>query len=199
MFSDRTEEKIFIGFQLIVLDNAIDDLRKIIHQFIEEKDNIEKPSDKKRFFQKISHLFNEIIFAAEYGYWDFKAHNKEAEEVFNTWIAEIEESSLNNFQVSDDENDISRISADKRYVSISIVMLFENTEEHNKISEKIEQIEEDKYFDKSTYIELLSYILQFNFEYLLGDAIFLVPGNDLDGLSWEDIHGEGWEYIKPIF
>ena len=28
--------------------------------------------------------------------------------------------------------------------------------------------------------------------------IFIIPGNEEDGLSWEDIHSEGWNYLKPI-
>ena len=106
---------------------------------------------------------------------------------------------MESYNVTDDETDIDRISADKRYVSLSILFLFENTEIHNKISEEIESINEDVFNDKVTYEALMDKIIKFDFNYLLGDAIFLVPGNDMDGLSWEDIHSEGWEYLKPIF
>lgn len=199
ILSDRTNEKIFIGLQVVILDNAIDNLRSIIHQIIEEKSQVEKPDDKKNFYLKIRSLLSEIIYAGEYGFWDFSAHSSEAEEKFNTWIDEIQASSMESYNVTDDETDIDRISADKRYVSLSILFLFENTETHNKISEEIESINEDVFNDKVTYEALMDKIIRFDFNYLLGDAIFLVPGNDMDGLSWEDIHSEGWEYLKPIF
>jgi len=30
------------------------------------------------------------------------------------------------------------------------------------------------------------------------DAVYLAPGNDRDGLSMEDLHGEGYEYLHPL-
>jgi hypothetical protein len=62
----------------------------------------------------------------------------------------------------------------------------------------IESIPEDEAFFRNSIkkvIEALNYI---DFEYSDGDACFIMPGNDEDGLSWEDIHSEGWEYLKAV-
>jgi hypothetical protein len=37
-----------------------------------------------------------------------------------------------------------------------------------------------------------------NFANVQADAVYLVPGNDHDGLSDDDLRGEGYEYLKPL-
>ncbi len=37
-----------------------------------------------------------------------------------------------------------------------------------------------------------------SFSSVKADAIYLVPGSDQDGLSFDDVHGGGWEYLKQL-
>ena len=79
-----------------------------------------------------------------------------------------------------------------------MIFLVDGSKTNQRFYEEISSIPEDEYFEKQSFSKLIGSIRFIDFENTLGDAIFLVPGNEDDGLSWIDIHSEGWNYLKPI-
>jgi hypothetical protein len=57
---------------------------------------------------------------------------------------------------------------------------------------------ESDWFTRQTFAHLIATIPMLNFANVQADAVYIVPGNDTDGLSDDDLHGEGYEYLKPL-
>jgi hypothetical protein len=57
---------------------------------------------------------------------------------------------------------------------------------------------ESDYFTRGTFAQLIAAIPTLNFANVQADAVYLSPGNDTDGLSDDDLRGEGYEYLKPL-
>jgi hypothetical protein len=159
----------------------------------------ESPLQKRSSYKRIASLLLENQPFFEYGYWDLLTDSDEAQGEFENWVNELEASiATEEEELGETTDEVHRLSSDKSYVVVTMVFLLENVPAHQHLLELVDSIPEDQYFDPSTFNKLIEGVNYIDFEYSLGDAAFIMPGNDQDGISWEDIHGEGWEYLKPI-
>jgi hypothetical protein len=199
IFSRKTGEVFFFGVQVVINVYGEDELRQSLHRVVASGDVEEKPDAKRSFYRRISALLLENIPFMEYGHWDFIKKPNDAVDEFESWVNEVEGSiATEEEEMGHEVDEMHRMSSDKSYVVVTLAFLLENAPSHDQIIELLDNVPEDNYFDRATYQELIEGLTYIDFELVLGDAAFIMPGNDVDGISWEDIHGEGWEYLKPI-
>jgi hypothetical protein len=198
--SRRIPDVIFFGVQVIVSTYVDDELHKKLYNVISEPpDDEESPAQKHSFYKRVSSVLQECLPGVEYGYWDYLTKTRDAESEFHSWVGEIEASmATEEEEMGDEINDGTRLSGEKNYVAVSMVFLLEGDTLLEDFVSIIDSIGEDQYFDRDSFRKLLDAVNYIDFEYSFGDACFIMPGNEQDGLSFEDIHGEGWEYLKPV-
>jgi hypothetical protein len=189
----------FFGMQTVIGLYAKDNLRQELHKIISEGHEEESPREKKAYYKSISSVLLECLPSIEYGHWDYILKAADAEDEFHNWVNEIEASvATEEEEMGEEINEIQRMSNDKTYVAVTLVFLLEGSERLQQLMEIVEAISEDDLFSRASIEKIIEAINYIDFEYCYGDAAFIIPGNEEDGLSWEDIHSEGWDYLKPI-
>lgn len=195
----REGDLVFFGAQFVINVYGEDHLRGALHNVIEGSGSLESPDDKRSYYKRIAALLREDLPFLEYGYWDFITKQGEAEAEFDQWVTEMNASmATEEEELGEDIDEAFRLSSDKSYVVVTLLFLLSNTESLSPFFEKIDSIEEEEYFTPSGFQTLADSLAYIDFEYSFADASFIMPGSDEDGLSWEDVKGEGWEYLKPI-
>ena len=196
---ERQGDSVFFGLQCVINVYGENILRARLHNVIESGGSIESPEEKHSYYRRIAAILREDLPFLEYGYWDFITKKGEADAEFNDWVTSISAMmSVEEEELGDEIDEMHRLSSDKSYVVITLLFLLENTDELAPFFEKIDEIEEEEYFSKSGFGKLVDSLPYIDFEYSFADASFIMPGSDEDGVSWEDIRGEGWEYLKPV-
>ena len=95
-------------------------------------------------------------------------------------------------------DEISRISAEKRYVIVTLVFLLEEGSNTDQTLGERCDMPESEYFTRTTFGRLIGTIPLFNFANVEADAVYPAPGSEEDGFSLEDLHGGGYEYLKML-
>ncbi|MCE2502785.1 MAG: hypothetical protein J4G05_01815 [Chlorobi bacterium] len=196
---ERQGDTVFFGVQFAINVYGEDTLREKLHNVIESGSSIETPTEKRSYYKRIAALLREDLPFLEYGYWDFITKKGEADAEFNEWVTSLTAMmATEEEELGDNIDEMHRLSSDKSYVVVTLLFLLENTDVLSPFFEKIEEIEEEDYFSKSGFGDLTDAVPYIDFEYSYADASFIMPGSEEDGVSWEDIRGEGWEYLKPV-
>jgi hypothetical protein len=200
LFSGRKHDEIFFyGLQVVINVYGEDTLRQSLHRVITSGEVEERPEAKRSFYKRIASLLLENQPFIEYGYWDYLLDAQDAQTEFENWVNEIEGSmATEEEELGETVDEGLRMSSDKSYVIVTLAFVLESVAAHENLRETLDGIPEEKYFDKETFTTLIEAVNYIDFEYSYADAAFVMPGNDKDGISFEDIHGEGWEYLKPI-
>jgi hypothetical protein len=192
-------EVVFFGLQIVVNVYGEDAMRDALHRVLASGGDSERPSEKRAFYKRISALLMENQPFFEYGFWDYVSDADAAEAEFEGWVSDIEGSMATEIEELGQEIDeVHRMSSDKSYVVVSALFLIEAVPSQENFFSVVESIQEDDYLSRDTFGRLIEAINYIDFEYVHGDAAFIMPGSDVDGISWEDIHGEGWQYLKPV-
>jgi hypothetical protein len=195
----RMADVSFFGVQVIIGSYWEDELRSKIHHIIQNGPEEESPSEKRTFYKKIAAVLTEALPAVEYGYWDYITNSGKAEAEFQGWTNEIEASmATEEEETGESIEESNRISGEKNYIAVTMLFLLEGADSNEDVVGIIDSLAEDQYFDRETFKKLIDAVNYIDFEFSFADACFIMPGNEEDGLSFEDIHGEGWEYLKPI-
>lgn len=197
---DSVPNVFFLGVQVVFASNAQEKIWEELLTAIRNHQNTQSSGLKRAFYNDVVRKLLTNSFAFEYGYWDFIKKEKDANAEFDDWVADIEEAiSTRDYEMTENEDDVNRLSVKKDYIAVTIVFLLSGTDRHEPIFKQLNNIQEYQFNDRSTYELLLNQVKSIDFENCMGDGIFIMPGNENDGLSWEDIHGEGWDYLAPIF
>jgi hypothetical protein len=197
--SKKIPDVFFFGMQTVIGSTAMDNLRLELHKIIGGGHEEESPREKKAFYKSISSVLLECLPSIEYGFWDYILKPADAEDEFHNWVNEIEAGAATEEEEMGEEiNEIQRLSNDKTYVAVTLVFLLEGSERLQQLMDIIEGIPEDDLFSRDSIKKVIEAINYIDFEYCYGDAAFIIPGSEEDGLSWEDVHSEGWNYLKPI-
>ncbi len=189
----------FFAVQIGINIYGEDDLRADLHRVITTAGAVESPSDKRAFYKNVVALLLRNQMSFEYGHWDYIDTSDDATAEFETWVNEIESSmATEEMETTDNPYDVERISVEKTYVVVSLLFVVERTGATASVYQRIEQHVEDEFLEPATLSDLLDAVLHLDFEYCAGDAAFIIPGTAEDGISWEDIHSEGWNYLQPV-
>lgn len=202
----REPETFFFGVQVVIETFSADDLGKRLRALLAQSggndatQNLENPAHKQAWFKQLLSILVEHKPHWEYGYWDYHDDDgKNADEAeFETWLSEITASmATESEELGADIDEAHRLSADKSYIVTTIALVMEYAP-LKSVYELLEAIPEEEFWTKSGFSELFEALRRVNFEYVLRDAVFVMPGNDDDGFSWEDLHSAGWSYLKPL-
>jgi hypothetical protein len=188
----------FFGVQVVITAFHGDLLRTRLHQAIAQAPERQSLQDKRAFWKKVTALLNEAMPVFEMGYWDLIRGGK-AEEEFETWTSEIEGSlATEKEELGTAADEVVRLSADKRYVLCTLIVLVaEGSNSDLTLGERCD-LPKESWWTRQTFAQLIGSFPLLNFANVEADAVYLVPGSESDGLSTEDLHGGGYEYLHPL-
>jgi hypothetical protein len=188
----------FFGVQVVVRAFYKDPLRQRLHDAIAGAPERQSLQDKRKFWKVLTALLNDAMPVFEMGYWDLiQGGNAEAE--FETWTSEIEGSlATEKEELGRAADETIRLSADKKYVLCTLIALVgQGSNSDLTLGERCD-IPESKWWQRQTFAQLIATFPLLNFANVEADAVYLVPGSERDGLSMEDLHGGGYEYLRPL-
>ena len=185
----------FFGLQLAIKCFGEDTLRARLARVLEEVRTEDVDGQAKRsFLKRFVALLDESELFWTYGYWEYIDHAGEAVEVFNTWVAEIEGSiATEEEELADDVDDLRRTSKHKDYVVVTLSFLLDIP---YGPAEAVEN--DDAAFLKETFVSLVQGLTMLDPNAIQADAAYVVPGNEADGLSEDDLLSPGWEYLRML-
>jgi hypothetical protein len=188
----------FFAIQVAVKAFFKDDFRKRLHQTVARADAEQSLAEKRTFWKQVTAVLNEAMPVFEYGYWDLIREDS-AEEEFESWCSEIEGSVATEAEeMGSAADEVNRLSADQSFVLVTLAFLLERDSNSDlTVGERCDLPESD-WFTRATFAHLIATVPMLNFANVQADAVYIVPGNDTDGLSDDDLHGEGYEYLKPL-
>ncbi|MGZ4338293.1 MAG: hypothetical protein ACXVRA_13395 [Gaiellaceae bacterium] len=193
----RAMAQTFFGIQVVVRNFVSDPLRRQLHELIAQSESEQSLTDKRTFWKRVTAVLNEAVPAFELGYWDLIAENGEDE--FESWSSEIEGSLATEAEeLGTAPDEVNRISAEKRYVIVTLLFLVEGGTNSDRTLEERCDIPESEWFTRITFGKLIATIPLLNFANVIADAVYMSPGSEEDGLSMEDLHGGGYEYLKML-
>ncbi len=188
----------FFGIQVAVKAFFKDDFRARLHQAVARGDAEQSLNDKRQFWKRVTAVLNEAMPVFAYGYWDL-VRSDGAEAEFETWCSEIEGSVATEAEeMGAAADEVNRLSADQSYVLVTLAVLVERDSNSDLTLGARCDLPEGTWFTRQTFSHLVATLPMLNFANVQADAVYLVPGNDTDGLSDDDLHGEGYEYLKPL-
>jgi hypothetical protein len=188
----------FFGVQVAAKAFYNDPFRRRLHEAIAAAPETQSLRDKRAFWKTISALLNEAWPVFELGYWDL-VRGANAEEEFETWTSEIEGSvATEPAEMGAAADEATRLSADKGYVLVSALVLVSGGSNSDLTLGDRCDLPETTWWTRQTFERLVSTFPLLNFGQVQADAVYLVPGNDRDGLSTEDLRGEGYKYLQPL-
>jgi hypothetical protein len=188
----------FFGIQVVARNFISDPLRPQLHEIIARSTSEQSLAEKRAFWKKVAAVLNEAVPAFEMGYWDL-IRGDGAEEEFESWSSEIEGSlATEKEELGAAADEVSRISAEKRYVVVTLVFLVEADSNSDRTLAERCDVPKSEYWTRLTFGRLIATAPLLNFANVVADAVYLAPGTDEDGFSMEDLHGGGYEYLKLL-
>jgi len=188
----------FFGVQIAIAAFHNDPFRRNLHQEIAHSPAEQSLHAKRTFWKKVSALVNEQMPVFELGFWDLIRGDK-AEEEFENWTSELEGSlATEREELGTASDEASRLSADKRYVLVTCLALVDQRSNSDLTLGERCDLPESKWWTRQTLARMVASFPLLNFGMVQSDAIYLAPGSERDGLSMEDLHGGGYEYLKPL-
>ncbi len=190
-----TSDTYFIGLQIAIKCFGEDTLRAKFARVLEESRSVDESlQDKRNFIKRFVALIEESELFWTYGYWDYYDRADEAAEEFQTWVDEIESLLATVEEEMDEEIDnIQRVSNRKDFVVVTLAFLLD---EPYGPAEAVTR-EDDNYL-KETFVSLVNGLSRIDPRLIQADAAYVVPGNEDDGLSEDDLYGPGWEYLQIL-
>lgn len=188
----------FFGVQVAVKAFFKDDFRTRLHEAIAGGAVEQSINDKREFWKRVTAVLNDAMPVFEYGHWDLiRGGNAESE--FETWCSEIEGAAATvKEEMGTAVDETTRSSSDKTYVLVTVLFLLEQGSPSDETLGERCDLPENTWFTRATFARLIASIPLLNFVDVQADAAYVVPGNDTDGFSEDDLRGEGYEYLKPL-
>ena len=185
----------FFGLQIAIKCFGEDTLRARFARVLEEaRIADEDVHEKRRFIRRFVALLEESELFWAYGYWEYVDEAEEAKEEFNTWIDEIESLlATEEEDMGEAIDEIQRISNRKDYVVVTLAFLLDEP-----YKPATEVASEDDAYLKETLVALVQGLGRIDPRTVQADAAYVVPGNEEDGLSEDDLYGPGWEYLRIL-
>jgi hypothetical protein len=192
-------DRFFFGIQLVINVGTDDALRQKLHRVVNAPVGEETPLQKRAFYKRLAAVLMEAEPFYDYAFWDYRLDPDEAQAEFESWVNEIEGGmATEEEEVGETVDEQFRMAGDKSYVVVSMACLMENATALANFRSMIEGIPAEENFSRPTFTTLVNALHYLDFEYSLGDAVFIMPGSEKDGVSWEELHTEGWDYLRPI-
>lgn len=188
----------FFGVQVAIENFRRDPLRARLHQLIADSGENQQMQQKRAFWKRFSATVNEAMPVFARGTWDLiRGGNAEAE--FETWTSELEgAAATEQEELGAAADEVNRLSAEKNYVLVTMLFLVEEGSNADLTLGERCDIPEADWFTRWTFARLVGAAPLLNFSNVQADAAYLVPGNEDDGLSEDDLADPGYSYLKPL-
>ena len=188
----------FFGVQVVIKAFFGDPLRKRLHEVIASGDVDQSVDEKRAFYKRLTGVLADALPYYEMGFWDL-VRGKNAEAEFIEWVTEIEGSiATEKEELGGELDEAARLSADKDYIVATMLFLLQKGSASDQTLGKRCDLKEDDYWTRMTFGELFKTIPMLGFGGVKADAVYLIPGSDEDGLSMEDLHVGGYDYLHPL-
>jgi len=188
----------FFGVQVATKAFFKDPFRQRLHQAIAAAPETQSLLDKRTFWKSFTALLNEAWPVFELGYWDL-VRGENAEQEFETWTSEIEGSlATEPAEMGAAADEATRLSAERGYVLVTaLVLVTAGSNSDLTLGDRCD-LPETQWWTRQTFERLVGTFPLLNFGQVQADAVYLVPGNDRDGLSTQDLRGEGYKYLMAL-
>lgn len=151
-------------------------------------------AEKRLLYQRVRGLLQGARPRIERGYWDYIPDPARAEAEFEKWCSELE-------QLANDPRpaaaDAYRAGSAGAALFTMAFLLVKGQAADEVAAERCDVAEPD-FFKRSVFEALVALPPQFNFATVRADAIYVVPGDDDDGLTPVELADEGWSYLRPL-
>jgi hypothetical protein len=196
------ESRLFFGAQFVVATLSDTQTPRRARELLAEFPAVRTPEEKHEFYKRLCALLADQIQHLEYGYWDYLTDTTEATQEFWQWLQDLQDNIATDDRAMNTGDfaalETERINTDRYYLVVTMCFLLEDAPELAGVFATLDAIEEKNYWTHEGFLQLLAAVLHVDFRFCERDAVYVMPGNDDDGFSWEDVHGAGWEYLNPI-
>lgn len=183
----------FFAMQLAMKAPRTDARRKALYDAIHAAGAEQTLFEKRSFYTRLAGLLGEALSSVDLCFWDYVA-TKSAEKDYETWSSQIETA-----VAGDRENPRLPAGSQADYILVTTLFLLKAGSDTDKQVAARCDVPEAAQFSADTLQRLITTIPTLNFGSVQGDAVYVVPGPDRSGLSEDEIRGEGYEYLKPVF
>ncbi len=193
---DDRVDAAFFGIEVVIREHAIPDLRNKLHAVINAPwpNGEPTPDERRMMYRKLALLLKNATPYFDYAYWEYETRRPRAEPDFHKWVGELEQEIAVEVDASEYAEENERVIIEKTYVVVSVAFL---TRFPIPIADEYDD-HDDASWRRSTIAELLSAMQHFNYDLVVGDAAFVLPGSDDDGLSELDLATERWEHLGML-
>ncbi|MDQ3685224.1 MAG: hypothetical protein M3430_06420 [Acidobacteriota bacterium] len=194
LFGGGEDETYFFGLQLLIHAFGKDELRARLANVIADPDGaLQDVAAKRRYVKRIVAVLLEQEPYWSQAFWDYKTEREESEAEFEAWAAELSASTATEAEELDASIDgAHRLSKEMDYVAVTFILHLNEPFPPAEIDDK------ETYWTSATISKLVRGLLLVNPETILADGVFIIPGNDVDGLSDEDLLTGGWSYLRVL-
>ena len=185
----------FFGLQIAIKSFGEDTVRAGFARVLEDsRSDSGNVDEKRRLIRRFAALLEESELFWTYGYWEYMDQAESAREEFDTWRDEIEGSIATEDEELDEEvDDLRRTSSRKDYVVVTLAFLLDGP---YRAAEAVES--DDAAFLKDTFSALVQGLTAIDPRTIQADATYVVPGNEDDGLSEDDLLDPGWNHLRIL-
>ena len=190
----------FFGIQVLFTVGA-DDVRPRLHQAIAAGGGELEQSlaDKRAFWKRLTAVALAGAPRFDLGFWDYVDDPARAELEFDRWSSELEgQTATETDEVGAAPDEAYRLSAKPDYVALTVLFLLEKGGNSDATIAERCDLPEAEWWKRDSFRLLFEAIPSLSFSSVKADAVYLIPGNAQDGLSFDDVHGGGWEYLHQL-
>ena len=189
----------FFGFQVVLPQyDQLPLWRRLHHLIAKSSDQVSVP-EKLAFWKRFTAVLTEGMPVFEYGYWDYISKPEKAAAEFESWATQIEGNLATEAEeLGEAADEVNRLTSEPTYLCASLFFLVVRGSNSDRTLAERCAIPEAEWWTRQTFGHLLATVPLLNFGTVQADAVYLVPGNDQDGLSSDDLYGGGFKYLKPL-
>lgn len=174
-------------------------LRENLNRLIREAPEMVGFEQKRQLYWHVSHLIVPAMPSIEYGNWEFTDDSSEAESEYEKWCSGTVQ------DAQDLEEEQARQAAtspyrsqDIRYMFLTQLFLLQQGSAGEQYIANACNIPQDQLWTRRTFYNLLSVIPTINFLHVIGNAIYLFPSQDDQGLTQQDLSTERYSYVRQV-
>lgn len=184
----------FLGFQVLFPAGRGDPLRLELSQIIRSMPDKMELVEKRGTYQRIRTLLHGSKERFERGYWDYIGESSKAETEFETWCSQLERLAGEPRARPDDAYRSGSAGA----ALFTTAFLLVKGQAADEVTAERCDIAEPDFFRRHTFDLLIDTLPMLNFATVKADAVYIVPGDDDDGLTAVELADEGWAYLQPL-
>lgn len=184
----------FFAMQAAVRDLSV---RAQLHSLVAMTPSEQSLVEKRAFYTEVSNILLPHVASFELGYWDYVGDPDRAEKEFDTWCSEIEK--VVGEELPDEPGQGAYRTPGRRdFFLVSLAFLFQKDGTSDVTMAERCDLPLASFFTRATFAHLLATAPMLSFATVRADAIYVVPGSDQDALTFDELRGEGYEYLRPL-